>query len=171
VLALSLAAFPLSMAAGCGGSRPAGPAVADPVAGAPATGDDSGGGATIAPDSLVISPGGSAPGPKAPPAGTTSLPEPSLRAADLIGGYRVQVFTSGGLPEAESVRNALREAGLPAYVEYHAPLYRVRLGDCTDPAEARELRERAVAMGYDRAVVVPTLIRASGRSPQPVSLR
>jgi cell division protein FtsN len=98
-------------------------------------------------------------------------PEPSLRAADLISGHRVQVFTSGLLAEAETVRDAIRDTGLSAYVEYRAPLYRVRIGDCTDIAEARALREQAVAMGYERAVVVPTLIRAAAVVRAPMSRR
>lgn len=127
--------------------------------------------ATAAADSAAGDslPGSISPGVAVPPAGLR--PEPSLRAADLISGHRVQVFTSGLLAEAEAVRDAIRNTGLAAYVEYRAPLYRVRIGDCMDIAEARSLLEQAVAMGYERAVIVPTLIRGSAAARPPVSRR
>lgn len=122
---------------------------------------------SVAHDSLAVAPPSDA---VVPPA-VSRPPEPSLRATDLISGHRVQVFTSGLLAEAETVRDAIRDTGLSAYVEYRAPLYRVRIGDCTDIAEARALRDQAVAMGYERAVIVPTLIRAGAVARPPVSRR
>jgi cell division septation protein DedD len=93
----------------------------------------------------------------------TTLPEPVLQSDNLIAGYRIQVLASAWLPEAEKLRDRLRAEGVAAYVEYRSPLYRVRIGDCTDLAEARILRDRAVLMGYDRATIVPTLIQAAGK--------
>jgi cell division septation protein DedD len=110
-------------------------------------------------------------GPTAPPvsaipdSGAGGLPEPVLSSGHLIAGWRVQIFSSSWLADAEALRDRLRREGLPAYVEYRAPLYRVRIGDCTDLAEARELRDRAIAMGYERASVVQTLIQAPRTAP------
>lgn len=101
------------------------------------------------------------------PASRGPLPEPVLDSEHLISGYRVQVFTTSWLDEAEKVRDELRARGIAAYVEYRSPLYRVRIGDCTDLAEARELREQAVLLGYQRATVVSTLVQAP-KPPDPV---
>lgn len=77
----------------------------------------------------------------------------------LVAGWRIQVFADPRLVEAERVREEARRAvGLPAYVEYRAPLYRVRLGDFLDRGEAEAAQARVVAAGYENAGVVATLV-------------
>lgn len=152
----------LAILAGCGGGRNAGPS--PEIAGeAPVV-------ARGAADSTVVdrstAPQDTIPAAAPKVATPASLPEPILASDHLISGYRVQIFTSSWLPDAEKLRDKLRGEGIAAYVEYRSPLYRVRIGDCMDLAEARELRDRAVALGYDRATIVSTLIQIMKKSAQ-----
>src|SRR5512140_2237187 len=155
---LAVAAALATLVAGCGGGRSAPPrsdvATLPPDAAVAARADTIARGDTTAASRADTT--------LATATDTTgaALSEPVLNSANLIMGYRIQIFASASLADAEALRDRLRREGVPAYVEYRSPLYRVRLWDCTDLAEARNLRERAVLMGYERATVVPTLVQA-----------
>jgi cell division septation protein DedD len=162
--ALGIIAAVVLGTAGCGGSRPALP----PPASNPGAPDSGLAGseplrAVSPPDSLAAAEPGKGPVSRA----EAALLEPVLDSSHLISGYRVQIFTTSWLQEAEKLRDELRQQGIAAYVEYRSPLYRVRIGDCTEIAEARELRDRAVVMGYDRATVVSTLVQRPAGASKP----
>lgn len=82
----------------------------------------------------------------------------------LATGWRVQVYASHDAAEAASmgtrVRNAIGDAA-PVYVERDEDWYKVRVGDCSDRAEAERLRERLAGRGWTEAWVVRTTIRTS----------
>lgn len=71
--------------------------------------------------------------------------------------WRVQIFASEDLPEAERVaRRAGALLGTSATVHFDRPLYKVRLGAFATEAEAQSLRERAVRAGYPGAFRIRT---------------
>ena len=61
-------------------------------------------------------------------------------------GFRVQVFSDNkprtARAEAYKIEDLIRtkHSGLPIYVVYQAPFWKVRVGDCSTDAEAQELR-------------------------------
>jgi len=100
------------------------------------------------------------PPPDAPPAAGTvqnsegwTTPSP----AGQTPGYRVQIFASSERDRAEAAAaEARRRFTEPVYVEYEAPLYKVRVGDCATRHEADTLKEKAGTQGYDGAWVAET---------------
>ena len=81
--------------------------------------------------------------------------EPPKVEEDAAGaGFRVQIFASSSLEKAEAVAKQARTVfSERVYVEYSAPLYRVRVGDFSRKEQALELKERAVQAGYEGAWV------------------
>jgi hypothetical protein len=72
-------------------------------------------------------------------------------------GYRVQIFASSERARAESAAaEARRKFTEPVYVEFEAPLYKVRVGDCVTRHEADTLKEKAGVQGYEGAWVAET---------------
>jgi cell division septation protein DedD len=88
------------------------------------------------------------------------------RRADTIEtarGWRVQLAAAGARSDADRVaREASARLGVKCYVDFEAPLFKVRAGDFVDRAEALRLRDRARANGYDGAWIVTTEV-VSGR--------
>ncbi|MDZ4806248.1 MAG: SPOR domain-containing protein [Candidatus Eisenbacteria bacterium] len=94
----------------------------------------------------------------APPAAVPIVP-----AIQLVDGFRVQLFQSTLLRDAEQFRDAAAaRLDRPIYVEYQAPVYRVRAGDFVTREDAETWRNGLAARGYERAEVVPTLVRSAG---------
>lgn len=96
--------------------------------------------------------------------------EPNVRAQptdpnaapdyDVVLGFRVQLSASGSSADAHREADKARtRLGTDVYVEFEAPLYKVRAGDFRDRAEAVTLRARARGNGYPEAWVVETEIR------------
>ncbi|UCE20369.1 MAG: SPOR domain-containing protein [Gemmatimonadota bacterium] len=85
----------------------------------------------------------------------------TLRAEDFeqLQGYRVQIFLSSNLENAQKIMGETGEIfSEPAYLKYDAPYYKVRVGDCLTRREADLLREKAIRHGYKDAWVVRTLV-------------
>jgi len=79
---------------------------------------------------------------------------PAVQEEDVRLGYRVQIFASSSLEKAEDIARQARAVFTEqVYVEYSAPLYRVRVGDFLSKEEAMLLRDRAVESGYEGAWV------------------
>lgn len=97
----------------------------------------------------------------APPA-----PQPLSPLERLVEGFRVQLFQSTSLRLAESFRdNAATELEEPVYVEYEAPLYKVRVGNFRLRSEAVTWAERLASRGFQRADVVGTLVDTGAPRP------
>jgi hypothetical protein len=97
----------------------------------------------------------------APPA-----PQPLSPLERLVEGFRVQLFQSTSLRLAESFRdNAVLELGVPVYLEYEAPLYKVRAGNFRLRAEAEAWAGQLSGRGYQRADVVATLVDTGAPVP------
>jgi len=86
-------------------------------------------------------------------------PPPTTEAPRQVLGFRVQIFASstekGAQKVAQDAKSAFTEA---VYVDYEVPYYKVRIGDCLTRGEARELRKRAIQLGYRGAFIVETEI-------------
>ena len=95
-------------------------------------------------------------GPVAPSGPRT---QPGAGAVEEDRGWRVQLAASSERDDADRLaREARSRLGVPVYVDFEAPLYKIRAGDYIDRAEALRLRDRARANGYDGAWVVTTEI-------------
>jgi hypothetical protein len=89
------------------------------------------------------------------------LPGDSLEAIGpgVIQGYRVQIFLSDSLQEAVRVMTEAREHfEEEIYLEYAAPYYKVRVGDCQTEMEGQRLLRVAHRLGYRDAWLVYTMI-------------
>jgi hypothetical protein len=98
-----------------------------------------------------------------PPADQPSpgLPGDSLEATGpgVIQGYRVQIFLSDSLQEAARVMTEARgRFQEEVYLEYDAPYYKVRVGDCQTEFEGQQLLKVAHRLGYRDAWLVYTMI-------------
>jgi hypothetical protein len=87
-------------------------------------------------------------------------PEPAEEPEpQIVYGYRVQVFASSTEQGAEKAAAAAREVfSEPIYIEYVAPLYKVRVGDCFSRGEADALKKKAISLGYRDAWIVESLV-------------
>lgn len=88
--------------------------------------------------------------------------------AEVTQGYRVQLFLSDDLREAARV---LAEARVKfdeeeVYLEYDAPYYKVRVGDCQTELEGQRLLKIAQRLGYQDAWLVRTAISVA-EEPNP----
>ncbi|MGA9292017.1 MAG: SPOR domain-containing protein [Ignavibacteriaceae bacterium] len=80
-------------------------------------------------------------------------------ASQIVGqvnGYRVQVYSSDNLEEADSIRTELYvETNQKAvYITFEPPFYKVKVGDFLKISEAKDLRFKLNQIGYTEARVV-----------------
>jgi hypothetical protein len=76
-------------------------------------------------------------------------------------GYRVQIFLSDKLREAAQVLAEARgKFEEEVYLEYDAPYYKIRVGDCETEMEGQDLLKVALRLGYRDAWLVRTVISA-----------
>jgi cell division septation protein DedD len=148
--------FLFILALGCGGVKPAPPPVEveppPPPTEAPPSGASAEELSEIEPPPV--------PDP-APPEGAVQAEEgwttPSQERSTY--GYRVQIFASSERRRAEEIAASARTRFPDAvYVEYDAPLYKVRIGDCVTRHEADTLKEQAFSLGYEGPWVAETMI-------------
>jgi hypothetical protein len=94
-----------------------------------------------------------------------------LKGADRPGvtqGYRVQIYLSDSLREASRVLAEAREKFEDeVYLEYDAPYYKVRVGDCHTESEGEELLKIAQSLGYGEAWLVYTVISVAEEPDRP----
>lgn len=99
-----------------------------------------------------------------------SLLPPKLKIADtsvvsleeMIQGWRVQI---GGFFKTEKVENAIGIADKArdlleevVYLEFEAPFYKVRVGDCNSRKDANALLEKVKKNGFSDALIIPTRV-------------
>jgi hypothetical protein len=79
---------------------------------------------------------------------------------EAVQGFRIQVFSSSGVDEANLVKSLVQEKFIrdSVYVEYDAPVYKVRVGDFFNRYEASGRLPEFVEKGYRDAWVVPDRI-------------
>ena len=72
-----------------------------------------------------------------------------------VDGFRVQLLTSGDYQRArEEKAKAMVRFDTTVYLQFEAPLYRLRIGDCVDRKQAEELRQKAISLGYNGAWII-----------------
>ncbi len=90
---------------------------------------------------------------------------------EAVQGFRIQVFSSSGVDEANLVKNLVQEKFVhdTVYVEYDAPVYKVRVGDFINRYEANQRLPEFVEKGYRDAWIVPDRViqRKAERVPLP----
>jgi len=75
-------------------------------------------------------------------------------------GFRVQIVATAYLANAEKIASEARmKFPEKVYVEYIAPYYKVRIGDCVSRGDVNALRMKARQMGYRDAWIVETMVR------------
>lgn len=74
-------------------------------------------------------------------------------------GYRVQVFATFSEEKADMIAAEVRERTTSrVYVQYIAPYYKVRVGDCTNRSEAEVLKSSLYGLGYTDAFIAEDTI-------------
>ena len=94
----------------------------------------------------------------------TNLPEVFQRIASddtsegaLTPGWRVQIRALQSLSQAsEAVLQAEEKLEEQVYMEFDAPRYKIRVGDCITRQQANDLLDRAKRAGYRDAWIIPT---------------
>lgn len=77
----------------------------------------------------------------------------------LSRGWRIQLATANDQNEAKEIRDeAERKLGVRVYIQYSAPIYKIRAGDFTDRDAALELCEKAKRLGFPDAYPIPSEI-------------
>lgn len=79
-------------------------------------------------------------------------------------GYRVQIYVTREEFDARGVEEAaLLQFDEGIYLTFDSPNYKIRVGDCVTRAQASQLRDKAVKMGYRDAWVVRSKVMVPTR--------
>ena len=85
-----------------------------------------------------------------------------LKAKDGVDGWRVQLAFKEKKEDADKIKinfiNLYSE--IPAYLEYEAPYYRVRVGNCRTKLEAKKIKHM-IGEKFPGAYPVPEIINFS----------
>jgi len=93
--------------------------------------------------------------------GELNIPKDSVTVEEeIIQGFRIQIFASASIDEANATRGAATyKIGLDSvYVIYDAPVYKVRVGDFATRLAANQRLPLLMEKGYPDAWVVPDRI-------------
>jgi len=92
------------------------------------------------------------------PIESSEPPEPTVRRVE-VPGYRVQIFAGENRTDALRVEEkARRRFDVEVYLDFFAPLYKVRIGDCRTMEEADVILKEAKRKGYGDAFRIPTKV-------------
>lgn len=81
------------------------------------------------------------------------------RTGKLINGYRVQVLATRFYEKADSLREALVERyENEVYIDFEAPNYKVRVGNCPVRNEAEVLQKELIQQGFSSAWIIRTRV-------------
>jgi cell division protein FtsN len=80
-----------------------------------------------------------------------------ISRSELVMGFRVQVYQSTSVEQANQVKNdvSLLLQDTEVYMDYDSPNYKVRVGDFQTRAAANEMMNLLMEKGYKEAWVVP----------------
>ena len=77
----------------------------------------------------------------------------------LVNGYRVQVMATRYYEKADSLRNILTENfGSEVYIDFEAPNYKIRIGNCAVRKQAEDLQDTLKSQGYNSAWIISTRV-------------
>jgi hypothetical protein len=96
--------------------------------------------------------------------GAQNISEPEkITAVREINGFRVQILATKNIETASLFEQEASERfghlDHKTYLIFEAPLYRIRVGDCKERAEAEELRDLATQYGYRESFIVKSKIQ------------
>jgi len=74
-------------------------------------------------------------------------------------GYRVQIYNGNDRAKATSVKNDFmrRFPGIPTYLTYVSPHFRVKVGNFRNRAEAEDIYKQATTL-YNPCMIVPDIV-------------
>lgn len=79
-----------------------------------------------------------------------------------VNGYRVQIIVTKNIESAtlveEEAREHFKNDGYKTYLVFEGPLYKVRIGDARNRAEAEKIRDLARDLNYRDAYIVPSKV-------------
>ncbi len=79
-----------------------------------------------------------------------------------VNGFRVQILATNNIETASLVEqeasDRFESKGFKTYLLFETPLYKIRLGDCENRADAEVLRDLAIENGYTGAFIVKSKI-------------
>ena len=79
-----------------------------------------------------------------------------------VNGFRVQILATNNLEKASLVEQEAAERfsrnGHETYLVFEAPLYKIRIGDCTERQNAEAIRDLAKTFGYKGAFIVKSKV-------------
>lgn len=80
----------------------------------------------------------------------------SLKIVGHADGYRVQVFVSDNLDEADSIRNELYSVinQRAVYISFDPPFYKVKVGDFSNISDAKNFSFKLNQLGYSKSRVI-----------------
>lgn len=80
-----------------------------------------------------------------------------------ITGFRVQILATKNIETAslfeQEASERFNHLDHKTYLIFEAPLYKIRVGDCKDRAQAEELRDLATEYGYRESFIVKSKIQ------------
>ena len=88
--------------------------------------------------------------------------EAILKSRNGIDGWRVQIMFKTKKEEIEKLKITFISLypGIPAYLKYEAPYYRLRVGNCRTKLEAIKIKQE-ISKNFPNAYVVPEIINFS----------
>lgn len=96
-----------------------------------------------------------------------AVPKSEVSKEEVIQGYRVQLVATKEEEQAREIKkNAMLKLSHPVYLIFESPLYKVRVGDCVNREEAKEILEEAKQNGFLDAWIVPsTIYKTTAETP------
>jgi hypothetical protein len=94
---------------------------------------------------------------------TGEMPENQPEAANrVMDGFRVQIFATQNIETATLQKKEAEFVfggdSVAVYIEFDSPMYKIRVGDCLNRADAENLRETARRHGYPTSFVVKSKV-------------
>jgi len=79
-----------------------------------------------------------------------------------VNGFRVQILATNNIETASLVEQEASDRfesnGHKTYLLFETPLYKIRIGDCENRADAEVLRDLAIENGYTGAFIVKSKV-------------
>lgn len=88
--------------------------------------------------------------------------EAILKAKNGVDGWRVQIMFKTKKEEIQQLKITFIKLypGIPAYLKYEAPYYRLRVGNCRTKLEAIKIKQE-ISKNFPDAYAVPEIINFS----------
>ena len=86
-----------------------------------------------------------------------------------VNGFRVQICAVSNKEKAKQIQQdvILRFVNEDIYMDYHAPYYKIRVGNCLTRYEAEELQKLIVQKGFTDAWIVRTKVKPKSPNEPP----